>query len=241
MRSLDLDLVTRAFSFGSITGRIDAQVNGLELANWLPVKFDARVESSPGNYRKRISQRAVENITSLGGSSASAAIQRTALRFFDEFGYSRIGWSCKLRNGVCEMGGVGPGTGGYVIVEGGGVPAITVMGYNRAVDWEELIARLAPRHEKRQRAGNRMTGACMGGGCVVGWAVGMAAAALLSGCVTINIYFPAAAAEKAADKIIDEVWRTQKPRPLRQATRRPQHPQASPDPGQSDPLCSETA
>ena len=25
-------------------------------------------------------------------------------------------------------------------------------------------------------------------------------------CVTINIYFPAAAAEKAADKIIDEVW-----------------------------------
>ncbi|MDZ4142208.1 MAG: hypothetical protein U1C48_09410 [Methylotenera sp.] len=29
---------------------------------------------------------------------------------------------------------------------------------------------------------------------------------LLSACVTINIYFPAAAAEKAADKIIDDVW-----------------------------------
>jgi len=29
----------------------------------------------------------------------------------------------------------------------------------------------------------------------------------LGGCVTINIYFPAAAAEKAADKIIDEVYR----------------------------------
>jgi hypothetical protein len=28
----------------------------------------------------------------------------------------------------------------------------------------------------------------------------------LPGCVTINIYFPAAAAEKAADKIIGEVW-----------------------------------
>lgn len=25
-------------------------------------------------------------------------------------------------------------------------------------------------------------------------------------CVTINIYFPAAAAEKAADRIIDDVW-----------------------------------
>lgn len=31
-------------------------------------------------------------------------------------------------------------------------------------------------------------------------------AVLVGGCVTINIYFPAAAAEKAADKIIDEVW-----------------------------------
>lgn len=31
-------------------------------------------------------------------------------------------------------------------------------------------------------------------------------AAALAACVTINIYFPAAAAEKAADRIIDEVW-----------------------------------
>jgi hypothetical protein len=32
----------------------------------------------------------------------------------------------------------------------------------------------------------------------------------LVACVTINIYFPAAAAEKAADKIIDDVWQIQK-------------------------------
>ena len=41
----------------------------------------------------------------------------------------------------------------------------------------------------------------------------LALALLLQGCVTINIYFPAAAAEKAADKIIDEVWQLQKPEP----------------------------
>lgn len=34
----------------------------------------------------------------------------------------------------------------------------------------------------------------------------LAAGLLCGACVTINIYFPAAAAEKAADKIIDEVW-----------------------------------
>jgi len=32
------------------------------------------------------------------------------------------------------------------------------------------------------------------------------AGVLTAGCVTINIYFPAAAAERAADRIIDEVW-----------------------------------
>lgn len=39
-------------------------------------------------------------------------------------------------------------------------------------------------------------------------ALGALAGAALAGagCVTINIYFPAAAAEKAADRIIDEVW-----------------------------------
>lgn len=34
------------------------------------------------------------------------------------------------------------------------------------------------------------------------------AACGLTACVTINIYFPAAAAEKAADKVIDEIWQT---------------------------------
>ncbi|HRD33404.1 MAG TPA: hypothetical protein PLR02_04040 [Rhodocyclaceae bacterium] len=38
-------------------------------------------------------------------------------------------------------------------------------------------------------------------GLALAWVVMVTA-----GCVTINIYFPAAAAEKAADRIIDEVW-----------------------------------
>ena len=43
--------------------------------------------------------------------------------------------------------------------------------------------------------------------------IALASALWLQGCVTINIYFPAAAAEKAADKIIDEVWQLKKPEP----------------------------
>jgi hypothetical protein len=143
MRNLDLGLVTSTFKFGSIQGRIDADVKNLELSNWKPVKFDARVASSPGDYDKKISQQAVENISALGGAGAAAAIQRSFLRVFKEFGYQKLGLSCRLRNDVCEMAGVESTPQGYVIVKGGGIPAITVLGYNRQVGWNELLERLA--------------------------------------------------------------------------------------------------
>lgn len=50
---------------------------------------------------------------------------------------------------------------------------------------------------------------------------------LLSACVTINIYFPAAATEKAADKIIDEVWQTQKPEQQKPEQQKPEPPKSS--------------
>lgn len=142
MRNLDLTLLTQTFSFGSIQGRLDVTVRDLELFGWKPVRFDAKVASSAGEYPRKISQRAVENITALGGAGGAAAIQRSFLRFFDQFGYRRIGLSCRLARGVCAMEGVSEAPNGYVIVEGGGIPALTVMGYNRTVDWDELLARL---------------------------------------------------------------------------------------------------
>lgn len=38
------------------------------------------------------------------------------------------------------------------------------------------------------------------------WLTGTVSGLMLVSCVTINIYFPAAAAEKAADRIIEDVW-----------------------------------
>ncbi len=142
VRSLDLELLTRTFDFGTITGRIDADVKNLELVAWQPVRFDASIASSPGSYPRRISQRAVENISALGGAGAAAAIQRSFLRFFKDFSYDRIGVSCKLADGVCEMDGVERAPQGYVIVKGGGVPSLSVIGYNRSVNWRELVDRL---------------------------------------------------------------------------------------------------
>ncbi len=143
---LDLDLVTSAFSFGRITGRLSGGIHGLELFNWTPIALDARLYTPPGDRsRRRISQRAVENIGSIGGGGAgvTAALSSGFLRFFEEFNYARLGISCRLQNEVCEMGGVGPApNGGYYLVQGRGLPRIDVIGNARRVDWPRLVQQL---------------------------------------------------------------------------------------------------
>lgn len=143
MRYINLEALTDTFKFGRITGRLDGDVTGLELSRWVPVAFDAQIRSSAGDYPRQISQRAVESITALGGPGAAAAIQRSFLGIFERFGYKRIGLSCRLYNGVCEMDGLAANNGGYTLIEGGGLPALSVVGYNRRVDWKELLDRLA--------------------------------------------------------------------------------------------------
>ncbi|NCF80970.1 MAG: C4-dicarboxylate ABC transporter, partial [Proteobacteria bacterium] len=122
--------------------RLQGGVHGLILKDWEPTTFDARFFTpDDDDSRHRISQRAVENLASLGG--AGAVLSSTFLRIFEEFSYRRLGISCRLNNGVCEMDGVAPAEGGYYIVEGGGLPPrIDVRGFNRRVDWEMLLSRL---------------------------------------------------------------------------------------------------
>jgi hypothetical protein len=143
MRNLDLELITRTFSFGRMEGRIDLTVADLALSGARPVRFAASVASSPGDYPRRISQRAVDNIAALGGGSAAAALQRSFLRFFEDFRYRRIGLAGRLERGVLVLTGLADQGEGFLIVEGGGIPALSVIGYNHGVDWNELLTRLS--------------------------------------------------------------------------------------------------
>ena len=144
--NLDLELMTGAFSFGRITGRLSGRIDGLRLFNWSPVAFDAKLYTPPDDRsRHRISQRAVENIGSIGGGGAgvTAALSSGFLRFFDDFNYERLGLSCRLENDVCAMDGVAPApNGGYYLVKGKGLPRIDVIGSSRRVDWPRLVQQL---------------------------------------------------------------------------------------------------
>ena len=143
-RRLDLEQITRTFPIGSITGRLDADVRGLELFGWTPVAFDAQMYTSPGDRtRHRISQKAVGSLASLGGSGGVvSALQSGFLRFFDDFGYDRIGLRCELRDDVCLMNGIGQAEGGFFIVKGGGLPRLDVIGTAGRVAWSQLVSQV---------------------------------------------------------------------------------------------------
>jgi hypothetical protein len=144
-RHLDLELLTRTFSIGSITGRLDADLEHLELFNWSPVAFDARLYSTPGDRSAhRISQKAVTSISSIGGGSGgvSRALQSGVLRFFQEFRYDRMGIACRLRNEICQMSGIEPRDGGYYLVKGSGLPRIDIIGNEGRVDWPQLLSQI---------------------------------------------------------------------------------------------------
>jgi hypothetical protein len=146
LESLDLELVTRAFSFGRITGRLSGAIDELQLFKWQPIAFDARLYTPlTDRSRHRISQRAVQNIGSIGGGGAgiTQALSGGLLRFFDDFRYDRLGWSCRLQNEVCYMDGIAPAPhGGYYLVKGSGLPRIDVIGSARRVDWPRLVQQL---------------------------------------------------------------------------------------------------
>jgi hypothetical protein len=139
----DLETMTETFDFGKITGKLEGKVQNLRLANWQPVAFDAYIRTPKNDKtRHRISQQAINSLSELGGG-ASGLLSRSALRFFDDFSYQRLGLSCRLINEVCEMTGVEEIEQGYYIVKGGGLPPrINVKGFTLRVDWPVLVERL---------------------------------------------------------------------------------------------------
>ncbi len=140
---LNLKTLTDITEFGHIEGQLSGYVRDLYLINWQPVSFDAHFETPEDDTMPHnISQKAIKNLSSLGGGAAVDAISRSVLSIFENFSYKRIGLGCRLRNNVCKMSGAGSAPGGYYIIKGGGLPRINIIGYNKSVDWNVLITRL---------------------------------------------------------------------------------------------------
>jgi len=141
LNNLDLQLLTKTYNFGEIHGRVEGKLAHLKMEAWQPVAFDAYIRTpEDDNSSHKISQRAIDNLSSLGG--ASGLLSRSFLSFFKTFRYSKLGLGCRLKNNICRMSGVEQKGNSYYIVKGGGLPRIDVMGFQKQVDWQVLISRL---------------------------------------------------------------------------------------------------
>ncbi len=142
IENLDLDQLTGKFKFGGITGKLSGYIRQLYMENWHPVTFFAWLGTpDTDDSRHRISQKAVQNIANIGGGAADL-LSKSFLRFFETFGYDKLGLGCYLHDGVCQLMGVEATESGYAIITGGGLPRIDVIGYNPRVDWNVLMDRL---------------------------------------------------------------------------------------------------
>jgi len=152
VNELNLKTLTEAFEFGEIQGQLSGYVNQLFLVDWQPISFDAYFGTPKDDKMPhKISQKAINNLSNLGGSAAANAISKSVLRFFEHFYYQHIGWGCRLEtyiveNGlekkVCQMRGTGAASNGYYIIKGSLLPRIDIIGYEKSVNWNVLISRI---------------------------------------------------------------------------------------------------
>jgi hypothetical protein len=143
IKKLNLKTLTNITEFGEMQGELSGYIKSLRMLKWQPVAFDVYLGTPKDNkLPRRISQKAVQNLSNLGNGSAVGMLSQGALSFFENFSYQTIGWGCKLKNSVCEMRGAEKTGEGYYIVKGGGLPRIDVIGYNQKVNWRDLFNRL---------------------------------------------------------------------------------------------------
>jgi hypothetical protein len=149
VKDIDLEQLTGAFSFGKIEGTLEGEVRDLRLENWQPTAFDGYLQNpAKDDRRHRISQKAVDNLSAIGGGGIGGALSRGFLSIFKDYSYDRLGLHCRLGNGVCAMKGVAPAANGFYIVTRGGLlpPWIDVKGSGNVlgdgrygVAWSDIL------------------------------------------------------------------------------------------------------
>jgi hypothetical protein len=141
--NIDLEQLTSTFSFGQIVGRLDGYVRNLRMLDWKPVAFDAWLGTPERQSGANdISRQAVNRLTTIGGGSATTALTGPIMRMFSNFSYRRLGLGCSLQNYVCYLQGLGDDGAGVLILEGAGVPKITIRAFNREIDWPQMVSNL---------------------------------------------------------------------------------------------------
>lgn len=89
--------VTRTFDFGDVSGVVNGEIRDCELFRGVPVRCEAALGSvKRKGVRRKISVKAIENISILGAGPRVGILDRGLQKFFDSYNYSRLGFTMKL-------------------------------------------------------------------------------------------------------------------------------------------------
>ena len=141
-KRINLKAITENTSFGLVTGAVEGWVKGLVMSGSQPEAFDLLVKTDEKASRsKKISIKAIENLSILGGGGGSVSFLG---QLFKEFSYSKIGISCRLKNDVFELHGLyRKGDREYLVKRGffGGVNVIN-MNPKGKISFRDMLDRL---------------------------------------------------------------------------------------------------
>jgi len=151
-QDISLGQLTDTLDVGHVSGVARGAVHDLAIVNRQPLQFEASMETvdKPG-VAQRISITALHQISILAGPGGDALTQGI-LSFFDEYGYAKMGFRCRLENDRFTLHGVKESDGNQYLVVGSFLPPrVNVISHTQVIDFAEMVRRLSRAFAAREK------------------------------------------------------------------------------------------
>jgi hypothetical protein len=143
LSGIDLEQVTQTFSFGRISGILEGTVDNLVIVDGQPAEFQIDLHSVERGKEQRISVEALNKITVLSSGASAGALYGGLAAFFDNFGYSKLGFKARLKNDRLTLRGVeSRGDEEFLVVGSVLPPRVNVVSHTQEIAFSELLRRL---------------------------------------------------------------------------------------------------
>lgn len=143
LSGIDLEQVTQTFSFGRISGILESAIDNLVIVDGQPAEFQIDLHSVERDKEQRISVEALNKITVLSSGASAGALYSGLGGFFNNFGYSKLGFKARLKNDRLTLRGVeSRGDEEFLVVGSFLPPRVNVVSHTQEVSFSELLHRL---------------------------------------------------------------------------------------------------
>lgn len=143
-KEIDLGRMTDVFEFGRVTGVVQGYVRGLVITGGQPESFEAAVETvARRGVGQKISVKALKTISIFGTGSTGSIFSTGIHRFFQEYRYSKMGFSGRLKNDDFFLTGIETdGAKGYLVKGSILPPRVDVLSYRQKISFRQMVERI---------------------------------------------------------------------------------------------------